>query len=299
MEKENFTDIKIFVVVANTGGFRAAANHLKKSPASVSEAVQRLEDSLGIRLFERSTRSVKLTSIGEVFYKSTHLAIHEIDKALINIEAQKNSLIGTLKISAPYSAGPFFLEALIAQFAKQYPEILVNVTYDDNKVNLLQTNIDVAIRSNTLLALDTHAVPVGPDLNMSIVASKSYVESIGLLKHPTELSHHPALCFGFGGSGNLAPWTFIGDDGPYTVQPNSKIITNDMRSLAYYASKSLGFAYLYTEIAKPYVQAGSLIEVLSEHVMPLPRYSINFTSKRHMSKALRAFIDLAKTFKIT
>lgn len=294
MSRSNFGDIRVFVQVAREGGFRAAAKYLKQAPASVSEAVQRLEDRMGVKLFERSTRSVKLTQIGEQLYERSLPAVKELEAAFNEIDLHKDKVAGTLKLSAPYSAGPFFLDDLIAKFAALYPTVDVEVLYDDNKVDLLTSGIDAAIRSNTLLEQDTYAVAVGPELRMSIIASPVYLARNNAPKQPQDIMAHDTLCYAFGRSGQVAPWSFKGDDEAYTIQPKPRLAANDMRSLLHYAMQGLGLAYVYGEIAAPYVKTGDVVEVLKNHLTPFPRYSLNYLSKRHMTKRLRAFIDMAK-----
>ncbi len=294
MSRSSFGDIRVFVEVARRGGFRAAAEHLHQAPASVSEAIQRFEDRLGVRLFERSTRSVALTPIGEQFYARSLPAIAELEGAMNDLDDQKDEVTGTLRLSAPYSAGPFFLDDLVARFAAAYPAVDVELIYDDKKVDLLTSGIDAAIRSNTLLGPDTHAVAVGPELSMAIVASQDYLAAKGIPKEPRDILDHDAICYAFGVGGNHAPWGFVGADGPFTMQPKPRLVANDMRSLLHYASHGLGLAYVYAEIAAPYVTNGRLVSVLDKHLSPLPRYSLNYQSKRHMTQRLRAFVNLAK-----
>ncbi|RKQ69176.1 LysR family transcriptional regulator [Litorimonas taeanensis] len=294
MSRNNFGDIRIFVQVARMGGFRAAAKQLRQAPASVSEAVQRLEDRIGVKLFERSTRSVALTQVGEQLYTRSLPAVKELEEALSDIDVQKDEVAGTLKLSAPYSAGPFFLDNLIAKFATLYPTVDVEIIYDDNKVDLVTSGIDAAIRSNTLLEPDTHAVTVGPALTMSIIVSQDYLTRKGTPKHPQDIINHDTLCYAFGRSGQLAPWSFNGPDGVYTIQPKPRIAVNDMRSLLHYAEQGLGLAYVYKEIAAPFLKSGKMKDVLNAHLTPFPRYSLNYLSKRHMPRRLRAFIDMAK-----
>lgn len=295
MRRGDFGDIKVFVEVARRGGFRAAAEQLQQAPASVSEAIQRFEDRLGVRLFERSTRSVALTPLGEQLYARSLPAITDLEGAIGDLDDQKDQVSGTLRLSAPYSAGPFFLDELIADFAVAYPAVDVEVIYDDKKVDLLTSGIDAAIRSEMHLGPDTHAVPVGPELKMTIVADKSYLDRRGIPKQPQDILDHDAICYAFARGGQLAPWGFSGRNGAYVMQPKPRIMANDMRSLLYYAQSGLGLAYVYAEIAAPYVARSDLVEVLSKHLSPLPRYSINFQSKRHMTRRLRAFVDLAKS----
>ncbi len=294
MSRNHFGDIRVFSQVARTGGFRAAAKYLRQSPASVSEAIQRLENHMGVKLFERSTRSVTLTQMGEQFYARSLPAIRELEDAVSDIDAQKDEISGTLKLSAPYSAGPFFLDQLIVKFSQQYPTVDVELIYDDNKIDLQASGIDAAIRSSTLLQPDTFAVAVGPALKMSIIASKDYLNRKAAPVQPQDIMAHDTLCYAFGRSGQLAPWSFKGNPEPYIIQPKPKLVANDMRSLLYYARQGLGLAYIYKEIAAPFVKSTEVINVLDEHLTPFPRYSLNYLNKRHMTRRLRAFIDMAK-----
>ena len=294
MNRGHFGDIRVFLEVARQGGFRAAAQQLQQAPASVSEAVQRFEDRLGVRLFERSTRSVSLTPIGQQLYERSLPAVAELEDALEAIDEEKDKVTGTLRLSAPYSAGPFFLDELIAQFATQFSDVDVEVIYNDNKVDLISSGFDAAIRSNTLLAPDTHAVPVGPELTMTVVASPDYLERKGRPEQSTDLLDYDTIGYKFGSGGLLAPWVFEGVTGTFSLQPDPKIVANDMRALLRYAKSGLGLTYVYREIARTDIDDGTLVEVLKDQVPSMPRYSLNYLSKRNMTRRLRAFIDLAR-----
>lgn len=297
MQRNQLSDVAIFVEVARQNGFRAAADVLKLQAASVSEAVQRFEDRLGVRLFERSTRSVSLTPIGERLFQRSLPAINELEAAFLDLDEQRDTVSGTLRLSAPYSAGAFFLDDLVARFATENPDVNVELIYDDQKVDLISSQLDAAIRSNTLLEAETHAISVGPNLRMTIVAARGYLDRCGTPQSPQDILEHDGICFSFGGSDQLAPWMFNGNDGFYSVMPKPRMMVNDLRSLVSYAAQGLGLAYVYAEVAAPYVAGDRLVEVMSDQIPSMPRYSLNYLSKKHMTKRLRAFIDLAKTFR--
>lgn len=294
MHRNHLADIQTFIEVVKHGGFRAAATHLKRSPAAVSEAIQRLEDSLQARLLERSTRAISLTEIGQSFYDRSLPAMTDLEGAVRDLDDQRHEVSGTLRLSAPYSAGPFFLDELVGRFSANYPTVDVALIYDDNKVDLLSSGIDAAIRSNTLLEPSTHAVSVGPELYMSIVASPDYLANHEEISVPEDIMEHDTLCYVFGRSGQQAPWGFLRDGHTFVIEPKPKIVANDMRSLSYFARQGMGLTYIYSELAKPYIQQGELISVLDSFLPSLPRYSLNYSSKRNMPRRLRAFIDLAK-----
>lgn len=294
MQRNQLSDMTVFVEVARANGFRAAAENLKLKAGSVSEAVQRFEERLGVRLFERSTRSVALTPIGERLYERSLPAINDLEAAVLDLDEHRDTVNGTLRLSAPYTAGPSFLDELITRFASQYPDVKVELVYDDQKVDLVESQIDAAIRSHTLLEPDTHAVPVGPALHMAIVASEAYVAAKGMPKKPEDILDHDGICFAIGSADRLAPWEFEGSEGRYSVTPKPRMIVNDLRSMLAYAEAGLGLAYLYADVAAPLIEEGRLIEVMQGQVPPLPRYSLNYRSKKHKTRRLRAFIDLAK-----
>ncbi|MEP2987746.1 MAG: LysR family transcriptional regulator [Parasphingorhabdus sp.] len=287
--------MSIFVEVARAQGFRAAANALNLGPGSVSEAVRRFEDRLGVRLFERSTRSVALTPAGERLYEQSLPAITDLESAVRELKDTKDTVSGTLRLSAPRTAGPFFLDKLVAAFVNKFTDADVELIYDDRKVDLVSSGIDAAIRSATMLELDTHAVPIGPELDMAIVASPDYLDSHGSPRTTTDLISHNGICFVFDGSGQLAPWNFKGREGVYSAMPKPRMRANDLQTLIGFAEAGLGLAYIYSQAVKDQVKQGTLIEVLKGKASALPRYSINYRSKRHMPARLRAFIDLAKS----
>lgn len=294
MNRSHFDEIRVFVEVARQGGFRAAAQRLQQAPASISDAVRRLEERLGIRLFERSTRTVALTDIGARFFQRSLAAVTDLEVAIRDIEEQKDEVTGTLRLSAPYSAGPFFLDDLVARFALTYPAVSIELIYDDQTVDLLTSGVDAVVRSSTMLEPDTYAVPVGPEITMAIVAAPDYLARKGTPEHPRDIARHDAICYAFGLGGPSAPWSFNGTTSPYVIQPQPRVIANDMRSLVHYAQAGLGLAYMYREIAAPHFDEGSVVDVLGTYLSPLPRYSLNYRTKRFMPRRLRALLDMAK-----
>lgn len=297
MHRSQFGDISIFVEVARANGFRAAAGNLKLGAGSVSEAVQRLEDRLGVRLFDRTTRKVALTDAGRRLYERSLPAILDLEGAVQELDEIKGKVAGTLCLSAARSSGPHFLDNLLAAYAVNYPNVNVTMIYDDRKVDLVTSGIDAAIRPSHMLELDTHAALIGPILEMTIVASPEYLRRRGVPETPSDLLNHDGICFAYGNATELAPWNFDGPDGLYSIMPPARIVVNDVTSLLRYAQAGLGVAYAYSAPAEASLKTGKLVSVLDGQVPCLPRYTINYLSKRHMPKRLRAFIDLAKTMR--
>lgn len=298
MTRSKLNDLTIFVEVVRANGFRAAAKNLKLGAGSVSEAVQRFEDRLGIRLLERTTRAISLTHAGEVLYQRSLPAIDELDAALEEVQDLGDGLTGTLRLTAPTGTGQLFLDTMIADFAVLHPSLAIEVIYDEKKVDLVTTGVDAAIRTETLLDPDTYAIAIGPPHEMTIVARPSYLEKAAPLNSPQEISLHQGVCFAFGDSEHLAPWVFRTRDGPLTVMPNPRVVSNNVNSILRYAEAGLGLAYMFTVTAKPALQNGRLVEALPQSLEMLPRFSLNYLSKRNIPARLQAFIEFVKARKI-
>ncbi|WP_426703101.1 LysR family transcriptional regulator [Rhodanobacter sp. Col0626] len=294
MQRNQLSDMSIFVEVARTNGFRSAAQALKLGPGSVSDAIQRFEDRLGVRLFDRTTRRIALTTAGAWLYERSLPLITDLENAVRELNDTEGMVAGTLRLTAPRSSGPFFLDALMGRFVVEYPDVDIEIIYDDRKVDLVSSGVDAAIRSQTLLEQETHAINIGPELGLVIVGSPSYLERKGTPRKPADLLDHDGIFFAFGSAERLASWNFEGPEGVYAVAPKTKVVVNDMMSMLSYAKAGAGLTYVYEEAAAPFIESGTLVRVLDGQVPNMPRYTINYLTKKHMPARLRAFIDLAK-----
>ena len=294
MRRGQLNDMSVFVEVARMGGFRAAAESLKQAPASVSDAVQRFEDRLGVRLFERTTRKIALTTVGERLYERSLPAISDLEGAISDLNDKAGAVSGTLRLSAPRSSGTLFLNDLIKRYVQMYPDVQIELIYDDGKVDLVSSGIDATIRSHALVEQESHAVPVGPKLDFSLLASPDYLKRMGTPETPNDLTEHDGICFAFSNTGGLAPWGFEGPEGVYSVMPKPKLVLNDFGSILRFAEDGLGLTYIYTYAADSMIKEKRLIPLFDGLIPSMHRYTINYLTKRHMPARLRAFIDLAK-----
>ncbi|MEM1404656.1 MAG: LysR family transcriptional regulator [Pseudomonadota bacterium] len=295
MKAASLDDISVFVEVARANGFRAAAEKLGLGAGSVSETIQRIETRLGVRLIERTTRKMALTNAGERLLEQSLPALADLETAIKALSEEQDEILGTLRLSAPRSSSPFFLDEVIAEYCVMYPAVNVELIYDDSKVDLVTAGIDAAIRSQSLLEQDTYAVEIGPELDMVLVASPDYLKRKGEPKKPADLTEHDGIRFSFGRADQLAPWSFVdGKKGPYMVMPKPRMIVNDLASMVSFAVAGTGLAYVYRKPAQSFIDTGDLTTLFEKSVPALPRYTINYLTKRHMPARLRAFIDLAK-----
>lgn len=295
MKQASYDDLSVFVEVVRANGFRAAAKKLNMGAGSVSETIQRIEGRLGIRLIERTTRKIALTNAGKKLFDKTLPVLAELENAFSDLGEEQNIMSGTLRLSAPRSSSPFFLDEVITEFSVAYPAVNIEVMYDDNKIDLITSGVDAAIRSQTLLEKETHAVEIGPELDMALVASPAYLKRKGAPLEPVNLTKHDGICFAFGQADQLAPWSFAeGGNNPYVVTPKPRMIINDLVSMINFTRAGLGLAYIYRKPVAPFIESGELVSLFDQLLPTLPRYTINYLTKRHMPARLRAFIDLAK-----
>lgn len=294
MQRNQLSDMSIFVEVARANGFRAAATKLKLGAGSVSEAVQRFEDRLGVRLIDRTTRKIALTTLGQQLYERSLPAINDLESAVRDLHDSKGAVSGILRLNAPKSSGPFFLDKLLRDYCISYPDVDVELTYDDEKADLVTSGIDAVIRFENMLEMDTHAVPIGPDLEMAIVGAPDYLERRGVPQTPEDLLAHDGLYFAIGNAKHPAPWIVENEGGSFAVAPKRRMVVNNVDPLVDYAVAGVGLAYVYAATAQSKIDSGQLMRVLDGMVPSRPKHTINYLSKRHMPARLRAFIDLAK-----
>ncbi len=294
MKDANLNDVGVFVEVARANGFRAAAANLNLGVGSVSETIRRLEERLGVRLIERTTRKISLTAAGETLFQRSLPALKDLANALDEVGEEQQVISGTLRLSAPRSSSPFFLDDAISRYSVAYPSVNIEVMYDDNKVDLVTSGIDAAIRSKTLLQSGTYSMEVGPKLEMALVASPAYLQANGTPKKPSDLTAYDGIRFGFNRADRLAPWSFIEGKRSYLVTPKPRMIVNDLVSMINFAKAGLGLAYIYRKPVESLIDSGELVTLFDKSVPPLPHYTINYLTKRHMPARLKAFIDFIK-----
>lgn len=294
MRDDRLSGLTAFVQVVRAGGFRRAAAELGMSAASVSEAVRRLEDRIGARLLERSTRNISLTDAGHNFYERCGCAVDTITDAMDDVREDQIGVTGTLRLTAPWSAGPIFLNNLVATFLQTYPHAAIDLIYDDRKLDLVSSGIDAAIRANSLLPQNGQAFPIGPNLPMCVVASPDYLERMGSPESPRDLSIHDGIFFRIAQSNTLAPWVFVEKDEHYTIKPRQRFIVNDANTALEMAELGFGLMYTYRVFANTKIEDGRLIALFSEETEVRPGFFISFISKRHMPSRLHAFIALSK-----
>jgi len=292
----DLNDLSAFVAVAQSGGFRSAAQRKGTSASSLSEAVRRLEEVLGIRLLNRTTRSVAPTEAGARLLERLAPALGEVEASISVVNAFRGPA-GTLKLNVPVAAARLILPTIIPPFMTAYPEIKLEVVVEDNLVDVLAAGCDAGIRYDQRLEKDMVAVPIGPRVQrFATAASAGYLKARGRPKHPRDLLKHACLCGPFP-SGALPVWEFERDGEVIQIDPSGPLLLRlgaavDLAIAA--AVQGLGIVCLFEETLRPEFKAGSLVPILEPWWRKFSGPFLYYPSRRLMPAPLRAFVNFTK-----
>jgi DNA-binding transcriptional LysR family regulator len=293
----NLDDVRIFVAVARAGGFRAAGRANGASATALSEAVRRLESELGVRLLNRTTRSVAATEAGAALLDRLGPALTEISSALDVVTSARDRPAGTLRLNVPIVAARLVLPRILPSFLAAHPAIRVDVTADNNLVDIVAAGFDAGIRYEERLEKDMIALPIGPrEQRFATAAAPSYLQKHGRPTHPKKLLDHACLR-GRLSSGATHPWEFERDGQIVKVDPSGPLVSNfggASELLIDAAIAGTGIVYHFEDWLRPHLASGALQPVLERW---WPRFSgpfLYYPSRRHVPTALRAFIDFVR-----
>ena len=295
--KVDLNDLDAFAAVVRARGFREAARGRGASASAVSEAVRRLEATLGVRLLHRTTRSVAPTEAGRDLLDRLDPILRELDVALDAVNTFRDRPAGTLKLNVPVSAVRLVLPGIVPAFLTAYPEITVEILAEESFVDILATGCDAGIRYEERLDQDMIAVPIGPRVQrFGLGASPGYLDRRGRPQHPRELLEHTCLQGRFP-SGAVFVWEFARDGEVVRIEPSGPLVVQagaatDMAVET--AIAGVGIVGIFEDWLKPYFARGEL-----EPVLPgwWPEFSgpfLYYPGRRLVPAPLRAFIDFIR-----
>lgn len=291
-------DLFAFLAVLRGGGFREGARLSGSSASSLSEAVRRLETRLGVRLFNRTTRSVLPTEAGARLAERLIPALGEVEAALDVVNGFRDRPSGTLRLNVPGAAARLVLPAIVTPFLKAYPEIRLEVIVEDSFVDMLAAGCDAGIRYDERLEQDMIAVPIGPRVQrFATAASPEYLAAHGHPQHPRDLLAHACLRGQFA-SGAIPAWEFERDGEIVLVEPSGPLLVRlgaavDLAVDA--AVGGLGVIQLFEEWLRPHLDSGALEPVLEPWWQSFSGPFLYYPGRRHLPAPLRAFVDFIRT----
>lgn len=290
-------DLSAFVAVARAGGFRGAGRMSGIAASSLSEAVSRLEAMLGVRLFNRTTRSVAPTEAGARLLERLLPAFGEVEAAMDEVNAFRDKPAGTLRINVPASVARIVLPPIVTPFLKAYPDIRLEIVVEDSFVDVLAAGCDAGIRYDERLEQDMIAVPIGPRTQrFATAASPEYLAVHGRPEHPRDLLSHACLRGQFA-SGAMPTWDFERDGEVIRVEPTGPLIVRlgaavDLAIDA--AIAGLGIIHLFDGWLRPALDSGALVPVLEPWWQEFSGPFLYYPGRRLVPAPLRVFVDFIK-----
>jgi DNA-binding transcriptional LysR family regulator len=289
--RENTSDLLAFLAVARERSFTRAAAKLRMSQPSLSQLILGLEERIGMRLLNRTTRSVTPTQIGERLLLKIGPKFDEIGQELAALTDLRDKPVGSIRISATdYSARMILMPAL-AKILPKYPDIKVEVSIDYGLTDIIAEQFDAGIRLGELLAKDMIAVRVGPDVRIAVVAAPAYFSGRTKPRLPQDLASHNCINFRFMQEGGLFVWRFAKNGRKLNVRVDGQLVFNDATALLDAALKGFGVAYLPEQYALPHLSSGVLVRVLSDWCPSISGYHLYYPSRRQSSQAFSMLVD--------
>jgi DNA-binding transcriptional LysR family regulator len=289
MKDFDLRDLDAFVAVARTRNFRRAALEQGVSVSSLSQRLRDMEERLGLRLMNRTTRSVALTEAGELLLARVGPAIADVGDALDQVRGLRGLPSGRLRINAPPPAIDLVLAPMVAPFLKAHPQIDLEIVSDSGFVDIVAAGFDAGVRYGEHLAQDMIAVPLGLPQRYAVVASPQYVAQHGRPKHPKDLLHHVAIRTRFG-SGAMPDWEFEKAGRIVKVAPPGKLIATYPGLARRAALDGVGFWPTFEGYVREAVASGELVSVLEDWCAPFPGPFLYYPSRRQPPPALGAFV---------
>ncbi len=290
MNRTQLAQLAVLAAVSERRSFRAAAKELQIAPSAVSHAVSSLEESLGVRLLARTTRSVAPTEEGRLLLQRLKPALDEIGIALEAVTEAGGRPAGNLRVTAPRFASDILLAPRLGEFLNRYPEITLEIANEDGFIDIVREGFDAGIRLEESLEADMIAVRASPNLTTVIAGSPDYFERHPKPLHPSDLVHHRCIKRRFT-NGTIYRWEFEKDGQELVVAVDGPLIVSEDRLALIAALNGAGLAYLFDLRVEDEVASGKLVRVLEDWCSPYPGPFIYYPSRRQMRPALRAFID--------
>lgn len=294
MRQPNLSDIALFAAVVEAGGFRTAAQRRGMSASSLSDCVRRLEEELGVRLLNRTTRSLTPTEIGARLLERLRPALEEINAALNDLQEDPLHPVGSLRLHVPGVIARHVLPPLLDGFLARYPGVALEVNMDNTFIDVIAAGYDAGIRYEESLAKDMIAVPIGPRRQCFIaVAAPAYLQRHGTPQHPSELSNHRLLGYRFA-SGKLGVWEFEQDGKTLRIAPEGTLVSSSQDLLIAAACGGHGILYTFEEYIRPQLASGQLRPLLQDWWQHFEGPYLYYHNRRHVPAPLRAFVDYVK-----
>lgn len=290
MRRAGLTDISAFLAVAEHRSFRKAAAALGVSPSALSHAMKNLEHRVGVRLLNRTTRSVVVSDAGRALLERVGPAMDTIDQAITDVAEQGDRVSGRIRISAPEVGAKILLNSTVPWFARHHPAVTVEIEVDDGFVDIVAGGFDAGVRLYEAVPQDMIAVPIAPAVALVAVAAPSYLDSHGAPTTPSELLDHRCVRFRRA-SGSIYRWEFQKDGQPAIIDVRGPLVLNNMNAVVEAALQGVGICLAWSYLVDDHVASGRLTRLLEDWSPAFPGPHLYYPSRKHQPKAFGLFVD--------
>jgi len=286
--------LEVFVSVAKHRSFRKAALARGVSPSALSHVIRGLEQTLDVRLFNRTNRSIRITPAGEHLLKRIGPALGDITEAIEQVSSFRGRPAGPLRLNVPRNAAELVIKPMMGRFLATYPEIKLEVVTDDEMVDIVAEGFDAGIRAGQHLAQDMILVPVGPPMRFAVVGAPAYFASRNKPYVPQDLHVHACVGRRYP-SGALYAWTFAQGEEAMEVEVSGPLVTDDRALIVAAALGGIGLAHIHEALVADHIERGELVRVLEDWCPVLPHFFLYYPGRRQVPAPLRAFVDMVRS----
>lgn len=294
MARDDLSDLSAFVVVAEERSFTRAAARLGTSQSAVSQTIRRLEARLGVRLLNRTTRSVLPTQAGERLLTGLRPALGEIEDQLAGLTELRDKPAGTVRITTGQHAAETVLWPVIESLLPSYPDVQVELSVDTGLRDIVADRFDAGVRLGGQVAKDMIAVRIGRDLRMAVVATPEYFRKHGKPATPNDLARHNCINLRFPTKGGIYVWEFEKGEQKLLVRVEGQLTFNESRFIVKAACAGLGVAFVLEDHVAGHLTKGQLERVLNDWCPPFAGYHLYYPSRRQPTPAFALVLEALK-----
>ncbi|MFC3901891.1 DNA-binding transcriptional regulator, LysR family [Acinetobacter marinus] len=285
--KINLNELRVFSEVVRHLNFTKTAKSLGMTQSAVSQTIGNLEKELGIRLFNRSTRSLTLTQAGEQLSNIVDTPLIQITQGVEQLKTHSHNPSGLVRISADAYVHKYYIWDKIKPLLAKYPDIQIDLTSDNARIDIAKEGYDAGVRLGNLIDLDMVAVPISEDIQMCLVASPKYLEQHHIPVTIEDLKQHQCIHIRLLTDNSLLGWTFIEDNKQVVFKGRGQVIMSNIEQILEASLCGFGIAYLPMKLVAPYLKNKKLISVLPEYCITHPPFYLFYTSRKLMSPAFK------------
>ncbi|NIJ20695.1 DNA-binding transcriptional LysR family regulator [Sphingomonas naasensis] len=291
MNRQHLAELSAFLGVARERSFTRAAAQLGVTPSALSHSMRALEERLGLRLLNRTTRSVTPTEAGERLLRSVGPRFDEVEAELASLSALRDKPAGNVRISADEHSLKMVLWPALRRVLPEYPDIHVEIVTDYTLTDIVAERFDAGVRFGEIIAKDMIAVPIAPEARMLAVASPAYFDARGRPDTLEQLTDHNCLNLRLPTYGGLYAWEFTQNGRELRVRVEGQLVFSSILPILEATLDGFGIAYLPLSLIQPHLDSGALEAVLSEWSPPFPGYHLYYPSRRQPTPAFATIVE--------